>query len=79
MKNILFRLMVAAALTLAAVALSSSAHGQQADLDATPRRIAEENGTLVWKRPVIKLIYQIERKAAAFKTWGYKRAFCICV
>ena len=36
MKNILFRLRVAAALTLAALALSSSAHGQQADEDATP-------------------------------------------
>lgn len=36
MKNILFRLMVAAALTLAALTLSSSAHGQQADEDATP-------------------------------------------
>jgi hypothetical protein len=36
MKNILFRLLVAAALTLAALALSSSAHGQQADQDATP-------------------------------------------
>jgi len=31
MKNILFRLLVAAALTLAAFALSSPAHGQQAD------------------------------------------------
>jgi hypothetical protein len=31
MKNILFRLLVAAALTLAALAFSSSAHGQQAD------------------------------------------------
>ena len=37
MKDILFRLLVAAALTLAAFALSSSAHGQQADEDATPR------------------------------------------
>ena len=36
MKNILFRLLVAAALTLAAFALSSSAHGQQADKDSTP-------------------------------------------
>lgn len=36
MKDILFRLLVAAALTLAAFALSSSAHGQQADEDATP-------------------------------------------
>jgi hypothetical protein len=36
MKNIFFRLLVAAALTLAALALSSSAHGQQADEDATP-------------------------------------------
>jgi hypothetical protein len=36
MKDILFRLRVAAALTLAAFALSSSAHGQQADEDATP-------------------------------------------
>jgi hypothetical protein len=36
MKEIFFRLMVAAALTLAAFALSSSAHGQQADEDATP-------------------------------------------
>jgi hypothetical protein len=35
MKNILFRLLVAAALTLAALALSSSTHGQQADEDAT--------------------------------------------
>ncbi len=31
MKDIFFRLLVAAALTLAAFALSSSAHGQQAD------------------------------------------------
>jgi hypothetical protein len=31
MKDILFRLLVAAALTLAALALSSSAHGQQVD------------------------------------------------
>jgi len=38
MKDILFRLLVAAALTLAALALSSSAHGQQADED-THRRI----------------------------------------
>jgi hypothetical protein len=30
MKDILFRLLVAAALTLAALALASSAHGQQA-------------------------------------------------
>jgi hypothetical protein len=36
MKDILLRLLVAAALTLAAFALSSSAHGQQADEDATP-------------------------------------------
>jgi hypothetical protein len=36
MKDILFRLLVAAALTLAALALSSSAQGQQADEDATP-------------------------------------------
>jgi hypothetical protein len=36
MKDILFRLLVAAALTLAALALSSSAHGQQADEDTTP-------------------------------------------
>ena len=36
MKDIFFRLLVAAALTLAAFALSSSAHGQQADEDATP-------------------------------------------
>jgi len=36
MKHILFRLLVAAALTLAALALSSSAHGQQADEDTTP-------------------------------------------
>jgi len=36
MKDILFRLLVAAALTLAAVALSQSAHGQQADEDARP-------------------------------------------
>ena len=36
MKNILFRLLVAAALTLAALALSSSTHGQQADEDAGP-------------------------------------------
>lgn len=36
MKNILFRLLVAAALTLAAFALSPPAHGQQADDDANP-------------------------------------------
>lgn len=36
MKNILFRLLVAAALTLAAFALSSPAHGQEADEDSTP-------------------------------------------
>jgi hypothetical protein len=36
MKEIFFRLLVAACLTLAAFALSSSAHGQQADEDATP-------------------------------------------
>jgi hypothetical protein len=36
MKNILVRLLVAAALTLAALVLSSSAHGQQADEDTTP-------------------------------------------
>ena len=36
MKDILFRLLVAAALTLAAFALSSSVHGQQAKEDATP-------------------------------------------
>jgi hypothetical protein len=36
MKDILFRLLVAAAVTLAAFALSSSAHGQQTDEDATP-------------------------------------------
>src|SRR3974390_2900026 len=36
MRNILFRLLVAAALTLAAFALSSPAHGQQADEDSTP-------------------------------------------
>jgi len=36
MKEIFFRLLVAAALTLAAFALSSSAHGQQAAEDATP-------------------------------------------
>lgn len=36
MKDILFRLLVAAALTLAAVDLSPSAHGLQADEDATP-------------------------------------------
>jgi len=36
MKNILFRLLVAAALTLAALALSSSTNGQQANEDATP-------------------------------------------
>ena len=36
MKNILFRLLVAAALTLAAFALASPAHGQQADEDSTP-------------------------------------------
>ena len=36
MKDILFRLLMAAALTLAAFALSSSAHGQKADEDITP-------------------------------------------
>ena len=36
MKDILFRLLMAAALTLAAFALSSSAHGQQGDEDAIP-------------------------------------------
>ena len=36
MKNILFRLLVAAALTLAALAFSSSTHGQQADEGGTP-------------------------------------------
>lgn len=36
MKNILFRLLVAVALTLAAFALLSPAHGQQADEDSTP-------------------------------------------
>jgi hypothetical protein len=36
MKDVLFRLLVAAALTLAAFALSSSAHGQQAHEEATP-------------------------------------------
>ena len=36
MKDIFFRLLVAAALTLAAFALSPSARGQQADQDATP-------------------------------------------
>jgi Protein of unknown function (DUF5818) len=36
MKDIFFRLLVAAALTLAAFALLPSAHGQQADEDATP-------------------------------------------
>ena len=36
MKDILMRLLVAAALTLAAFALSASAHGQQADEDSTP-------------------------------------------
>jgi hypothetical protein len=36
MKDIFFRLLVAAALTLAAFAVSPSAHGQQADEDATP-------------------------------------------
>ena len=36
MKNILFRLLVAAALTLATFALWSPAHGQQADPDFTP-------------------------------------------
>jgi hypothetical protein len=35
-KNILFRLLVAAALTLAAFPLSSPAHGRQADEDSTP-------------------------------------------
>jgi hypothetical protein len=42
MKDILFRLLVAAALTLAAVALSSSAHGQQADEDATPTNLSPQ-------------------------------------
>jgi len=36
MKDILFRLLVAAALTLAALALSSSAYGQQANEFTTP-------------------------------------------
>ena|SRR5215469_15154393 len=36
MKDILFRLLVAAALTLAAFALSSPAHGQQADEHSSP-------------------------------------------
>lgn len=36
MKDILFRLLVAAALTFAAFALSSSAHGQQVGEDPTP-------------------------------------------
>lgn len=42
MKDILFRLLVAAALTLAAVALSPSAHGQQADEDATPTNLSPQ-------------------------------------
>jgi hypothetical protein len=44
MKNILFRLLVAAALTLAAVALSPSAHGQQADEDTTPTNLGPHEG-----------------------------------
>jgi hypothetical protein len=42
MKDILFRLLVAAALTLAALALSPSAHGQQADEDATPTNLSPQ-------------------------------------
>jgi hypothetical protein len=42
MKDILFRLLVAAALTLAAVALSPSAPGQQADEDATPTNLSPQ-------------------------------------
>ena len=42
MKDILFRLLVAAALTLAAFALSPSAHGQQADEDPTPTNSAPQ-------------------------------------
>jgi hypothetical protein len=46
MKNILFRLLVAAALTLAALALSSSAHGQRADEDTTPTTSGPQAKTL---------------------------------
>jgi hypothetical protein len=42
MKDIIFRLPVAAALTLAAVALSPSAHGQQAGKDATPTNLSPQ-------------------------------------
>ena len=42
MRDILFRLLVAAALTLAAVALSTSAHGQQADEDVTPTSLSPQ-------------------------------------
>lgn len=45
MKAILFRLLVAAAVTLAAFALSSSAHGQQADEDATPTNATPQGRT----------------------------------
>jgi negative regulator of sigma E activity len=50
MKNILFRLMVAAALTLAALTLSSSAHGQQADEDATPTASGSQAETPPFQR-----------------------------
>ena len=45
MKDIFFRLLVAAALTLAALALSSSTHGQQADEDATPTNSRSQGRT----------------------------------
>ena len=45
MKNILFRLLVAAALTLAALALSSSTHGQQTDEDASPTNSGPQGKT----------------------------------
>jgi hypothetical protein len=46
MKQIFFRLLMAAALTLAAFALSAPAHGQQADQDPTPTSPSQQKKPL---------------------------------
>jgi len=84
MTDIFFRLLVAAALTLAALALSSSAHGQQSvpssaqtspgdrtqDELAFTGRIEPEKGALVLKDPITQLSYQLDDQPRARKYVG---------
>lgn len=65
MREILFRLLMAAALTLAAVALSSPAHGQQTNEDPTPTSSSRRQQP---SQPQLQSIASAQSPNAAYAT-----------